>query len=112
MHGLTPSFPTRRSSGRGGGGAGGGAGGTAATVGAVGAMRSGSVAGRGVRGGATVGGGGTTAEAAAGRVRSVGRGRGGRAVGRSEEHTSELQSLMRISYAVLWLKNKNYNKLH
>src|SRR3546814_5213041 len=24
--------------------------------------------------------------------------------GRSEEHTSELQSLMRISYAVLWLK--------
>src|SRR3546814_2985951 len=27
--------------------------------------------------------------------------------GRSEEHTSELQSLMRISYAVLGLKNKN-----
>src|SRR3546814_10658394 len=27
---------------------------------------------------------------------------------RSEEHTSELQSLMRISYAVLCLKNKNY----
>src|SRR3546814_1622289 len=26
---------------------------------------------------------------------------------RSEEHTSELQSLMRISYAVLFLKNKN-----
>src|SRR3546814_8754766 len=26
--------------------------------------------------------------------------------GRSEEHTSELQSLMRISYAVLWLKKK------
>src|SRR3546814_10789389 len=26
--------------------------------------------------------------------------------GRSEEHTSELQSLMRISYAVLCLKNK------
>src|SRR3546814_4023183 len=25
---------------------------------------------------------------------------------RSEEHTSELQSLMRISYAVFWLKNK------
>src|SRR3546814_7819882 len=25
---------------------------------------------------------------------------------RSEEHTSELQSLMRISYAVLWLKKK------
>src|SRR3546814_6578024 len=29
---------------------------------------------------------------------------------RSEEHTSELQSLMRISYAVFCLKNKN-NKL-
>src|SRR3546814_6592063 len=29
------------------------------------------------------------------------------AVRRSEEHTSELQSLMRISYAVFCLKNKN-----
>src|SRR3546814_3707357 len=29
------------------------------------------------------------------------------AVGRSEEHTSELQSLMRISYAVFCLKKKN-----
>src|SRR3546814_3747945 len=28
---------------------------------------------------------------------------------RSEEHTSELQSLMRISYAVFCLKNKNKN---
>src|SRR3546814_5094032 len=28
---------------------------------------------------------------------------------RSEEHTSELQSLMRISYAVFRLKKKNYN---
>src|SRR3546814_8108161 len=28
---------------------------------------------------------------------------------RSEEHTSELQSLMRISYAVLCLKNKTIN---
>src|SRR3546814_5654970 len=28
--------------------------------------------------------------------------------GRSEEHTSELQSLMRISYAVLCLKNKTH----
>src|SRR3546814_4465868 len=27
---------------------------------------------------------------------------------RSEEHTSELQSLMRISYDVFCLKNKNY----
>src|SRR3546814_2628530 len=31
--------------------------------------------------------------------------------GRSEEHTSELQSLMRISYAVFCLKKKTYNKL-
>src|SRR3546814_2071027 len=29
--------------------------------------------------------------------------------GRSEEHTSELQSLMRISYAVFCLKNKHNN---
>src|SRR3546814_1694500 len=28
--------------------------------------------------------------------------------GRSEEHTSELQSLMRISYAVFFLKKKKY----
>src|SRR3546814_10276539 len=31
-------------------------------------------------------------------------------VARSEEHTSELQSLMRISYAVFCLKKKNTNK--
>src|SRR3546814_8446101 len=30
-------------------------------------------------------------------------------VHRSEEHTSELQSLMRNSYPVLCLKNKNHN---
>src|SRR3546814_4100235 len=30
--------------------------------------------------------------------------------GRSEEHTSELQSLMRISYAVFCLKKKKENK--
>src|SRR3546814_2307603 len=30
--------------------------------------------------------------------------------GRSEEHTSELQSLMRISYAVFCLKKKNYTE--
>src|SRR3546814_4028920 len=29
---------------------------------------------------------------------------------RSEEHTSELQSLMRISYAVFCLKKKRYNQ--
>src|SRR3546814_2686806 len=32
--------------------------------------------------------------------------------GRSEEHTSELQSLMRISYAVFCLKKKNKNDKH
>src|SRR3546814_6354407 len=32
-----------------------------------------------------------------------------RACQRSEEHTSELQSLMRISYAVFCLKKKTYN---
>src|SRR3546814_2698854 len=38
-----------------------------------------------------------------------GRNKGG---GRSEEHTSELQSLMRISYAVFCLKKKNkYNMI-
>src|SRR3546814_9778265 len=31
-----------------------------------------------------------------------------RRIGRSEEHTSELQSLMRISYAVFCLKKKKY----
>src|SRR3546814_4694219 len=34
---------------------------------------------------------------------------GGIARRRSEEHTSELQSLMRISYAVFCLKKKKYN---
>src|SRR3546814_4074111 len=42
-------------------------------------------------------------EAAALRILAVDR-------DRSEEHTSELQSLMRISYAVLCLKKKNKNK--
>src|SRR3546814_7676080 len=31
---------------------------------------------------------------------------------RSEEHTSELQSLMRISYAVFCLKKKNIQYIH
>src|SRR3546814_1144152 len=31
---------------------------------------------------------------------------------RSEEHTSELQSLMRISYAVFCLKKKNTTNIH
>src|SRR3546814_3541656 len=40
------------------------------------------------------------------RVLVTGAGSG---IGRSEEHTSELQSLMRISYAVFCLKKKKYN---
>src|SRR3546814_1683492 len=32
------------------------------------------------------------------------------ALARSEEHTSELQSLMRISYAVFCLKNKHHSQ--
>src|SRR3546814_4429987 len=39
------------------------------------------------------------------RPRGVGR------VGRSEEHTSELQSLMRISYAVFCLKKKKLTRV-
>src|SRR3546814_8113999 len=39
-------------------------------------------------------------------------GRGCQARQRSEEHTSELQSLMRISYAVFCLKKKKKKKLY
>src|SRR3546814_10271422 len=39
------------------------------------------------------------------------RGRPVRSAARSEEHTSELQSLMRISYAVFCLKKKKHNTL-
>src|SRR3546814_5400968 len=49
-------------------------------------------------------------------IRPAGRSRAGPPVAggagtRSEEHTSELQSLMRISYAVFCLKKKKKNKL-
>src|SRR3546814_5444393 len=54
------------------------------------------------------GGGGGDHLADPGRARR--RGAGARAVrARSEEHTSELQSLMRISYAVFCLKKKKIN---
>src|SRR3546814_10705846 len=43
----------------------------------------------------------------AGRRRAVGL----QPAGRSEEHTSELQSLMRISYAVFCLKKKKHNTI-
>src|SRR3546814_1433321 len=45
---------------------------------------------------------------AAGRDRIARCGGDGRVPGRSEEHTSELQSLMRISYAVFCLQKKTY----
>src|SRR3546814_4385469 len=45
-----------------------------------------------------------------GRRRGSGTGSSGSSC-RSEEHTSELQSLMRISYAVFCLKKKTTNKL-
>src|SRR3546814_3022149 len=35
----------------------------------------------------------------------------GRTHCRSEEHTSELQSIMRISYAVFWLKKKSKTEI-
>src|SRR3546814_11803930 len=50
-----------------------------------------------------------TAASALDDLATAARGAAG-AVGRSEEHTSELQSLMRISYAVFCLKKKTYQK--
>src|SRR3546814_4383393 len=44
--------------------------------------------------------------------RSDGRSAHPTSQGRSEEHTSELQSLMRISYAVFCLKKKKKNNYH
>src|SRR3546814_7264684 len=45
----------------------------------------------------------------AGEAQGYARARDGTAAARSEEHTSELQSLMRISYAVFCLKKKKNN---
>src|SRR3546814_7807797 len=45
-----------------------------------------------------------------GRIEPVALAAQRRPVTRSEEHTSELQSLMRISYAVFCLKKKHKNK--
>src|SRR3546814_5490884 len=44
----------------------------------------------------------------AGKPQSSTRSGGSGGASRSEEHTSELQSLMRISYAVFCLKKKNH----
>src|SRR3546814_4597509 len=56
-------------------------------------------------------GGGGRARSAGDRLCRNERGQGSQGLGhfrwRSEEHTSELQSLMRISYAVFCLKKKN-----
>src|SRR3546814_1366820 len=67
--------------------------------------------------GAAAGDGGTVTVTAQGAIKTTGGdadgilaqsiGGGGGLAGRSEEHTSELQSLMRISYAVFCLKKKN-----
>src|SRR3546814_1891515 len=61
-------------------------------------------------------GGGTDRQGSAGGRRRHGRAGAGGGPGeggaRSEEHTSELQSLMRISYAVFCLKKKKNKKTH
>src|SRR3546814_9486475 len=44
-------------------------------------------------------------------VRAMNALQGARYIERSEEHTSELQSLMRISYAVFFLQIKKVNKI-
>src|SRR3546814_2650456 len=44
-------------------------------------------------------------------AREVNDGKVAHVIDRSEEHTSELQSLMRISYAVFCLKKKKNNKI-
>src|SRR3546814_1662810 len=51
----------------------------------------------------------TTVTAATATAALTRFGGGALSFGRSEEHTSELQSLMRISYAVFCLKTKNKN---
>src|SRR3546814_1396681 len=53
-----------------------------------------------------------TLDGANGKVGAVGYCLGGKLAFRSEEHTSELQSLMRISYAVFCLKKKNNHIIH
>src|SRR3546814_3541284 len=65
--------------------------------------------------GQEVAGAGHDLGALAGRQRPVALGLDGDrhrlGPGRSEEHTSELQSLMRISYAVFCLKKKNHTNI-
>src|SRR3546814_6460723 len=56
--------------------------------------------------------GGHRARTVAGACARHAGGRAGGAFGRSEEHTSELQSLMRISYAVFCLTKKKKERRH
>src|SRR3546814_1504979 len=94
--------PSGAAGGAGGPGTAGGAGGSAGVIacGAVGAAGGGGAfGGLGGFGGAG-GAGGSGSGASFGTVTC--------ALPRSEEHTSELQSLMRISYAVFCLKKKNW----
>src|SRR3546814_4588691 len=61
-------------------------------------------------------GGGDNRDRRAGRYGVLGSGAGGQcafhqAARRSEEHTSELQSLMRISYAVFCFNKKTYDEV-
>src|SRR3546814_7129736 len=80
-----------------------------------------SIYGLGTDGGAKVDGTGhrgcgtrllTNCRSLCGTRRFVRRGEASRARRRSEEHTSELQSLMRISYAVFCLKKKKNTTNH
>src|SRR3546814_11342752 len=57
-------------------------------------------------------GAGTRRRSAGGRALRRAGAAGGRQSRRSEEHTSELQSLMRISYAVFCLKKKKNTKIN
>src|SRR3546814_1071929 len=58
-----------------------------------------------------LGGDGDAHDAALARLLQIIHHRGAGDPQRSEEHTSELQSLMRISYAVFCLKKKNNTKI-
>src|SRR3546814_9212171 len=53
---------------------------------------------------------GPSAQRWAGPIDRIGAGHAALFIGRSEEHTSELQSLMRRSYAVFCLKKKKNRK--
>src|SRR3546814_10259741 len=99
---MTHSFPTRRSSDLQDGGAAGRAGCVRAR-GAGSRVYAGGAAGNGRQ---LAGAGGAAGDVRNGARLPAAHGPGYDRPGRSEEHTSELQSLMRISYAVFCLKKK------